>query len=55
MNKNELSDLMRNNKLAMTAHLINAAVLLIFCLFQAQAGLISWGMLHLCPLSDLLR
>ena len=43
MNKNELSDLMRNNKLAMTAHLINSAVMLIFCLFEAQAGLIGWG------------
>ena len=43
MNKNELSDLMRNNKLAMTAHLINSAVMLIFCLFEAQADLIGWG------------
>lgn len=43
MNKKELSDLMRNNRIAMITHLINVAVILLFCLLQAQEGTLSWG------------
>lgn len=43
MNKKELSDLMRNNRIAMITHLINVAVILLFCLLQAQDGTLSWG------------
>ena len=49
MNKKELSDLMRNNRIAMITHLINVAVILLFCLLQAQDGTLSWGYVGLAP------
>ena len=42
-NKKELSDLFRNNKTAMTAHFIDVAVMVVFCLLQAQSGMIKWS------------
>lgn len=47
MNTIELSDLARNNKVAMTAHLIDVAVMLLFCLLQALSGSLSWGYITL--------
>ena len=39
----DFSELARNNRLAMKAHLIAVIVMLAFCLLQAQAGMITWG------------
>lgn len=41
--KKELSDLSRNNKIAMIAHTIDTAIMIIFCLLQAQAGMVKWS------------
>lgn len=39
----DLSDLARNNQTCMFAHTMDVVVMTIFCLLQAQAGLVSWG------------
>lgn len=38
----EVSELERNNKLAMNAHGVNVTIMVIFCLLQLQSGLQEW-------------
>lgn len=42
MNKKNLTDIARNNKTALIAHVINVAVMTTFCVLQAVSGLQSW-------------
>ena len=41
MKSNDLSELARNNRVAMNAHMVNVVVMLTFVLLQAQAGMVS--------------
>lgn len=43
MNKRNLSDIARNNRIVKNAHFTTVIVMLIFCLLQVQIGLTTWG------------
>lgn len=43
MEKKTLTDVERNNKIAMTAHVIASTVMLIFCVLQAFSEMVSWS------------
>lgn len=42
-NKKEISDIARNNKMAMRAHTATAIIMILFCVLQALTDLVSWG------------
>lgn len=43
MNKSAFSDLERNNKTCMYAHLISSGIMTFFCIMQALSGMQTWG------------
>ena len=43
MKQTTFSDLERNNKTCMYAHLIDSSIMTLFCILQALSGLQTWG------------
>ena len=43
MKQTTFSDLERNNKTCMYAHLIDSSIMTLFCILEALSGLQTWG------------